>query len=159
MGVVHHRVDARRLLRRDVGLVDLDGARVRVGGVRVAADPHVDVRRHVHDVAGRRHGGRDRVGSAERPLGMRRRLDGVDVVVVRARMAGGAGEDLLERRHDLLRAGLRLPVARPEIPRPEHHQRLGEEHGGVEVVRMAARDLAHRIRVGAVERLPIVGRG
>jgi hypothetical protein len=46
-------------------------------------------------------------------------------------------EHALERRDDLLGAGLRLAVRGPEVPRPEHHQRLGEQTARVEVVGIA----------------------
>ena len=76
---------------------------------------------------------RSALGSAV--LGLRRRLDGVDVVMVRAGMVGILLQHALERGDDLRRLRTRLAVGRPEIPRPQVHQRLGEQRRRVEVVR------------------------
>ena len=52
-------------------------------------------------------------------------------------------------------SGCMLAVRLPEVPRPEVHQRVGEERGGVEVVGEALRHLAHGVGVRAVERGPV----
>ena len=58
----------------------------------------------------------------------------------------------LQGREDLRGLGLHGAVRLPEVPRPEVHEGVGEERGGVEVVGKAQRHLAHRVRVRAVER-------
>ena len=67
-------------------------------------------------------------------LEIARRLDGVNVEVIRAGMVGIAAEHGLERGHELERARRRLALEAPELPRPQHHQALGEHRGGVDVV-------------------------
>ena len=97
----------------------------------------------------------------ERALRLRRRLHRVHVVMIGAGMRRIPGEDLLECRLDLQRARRRPAVVRPELPRIDVHQRFGEQHLHVEIVREPARDLAHRVRVrlqhraavGRIERL------
>ena len=84
--IVEHRIDALHLILLDVGMVDVGGDLVPVGRRAIVADQHVDVRRHVDEMAG---GGSDRIEllcRGKRPFGMRRRLDGMDVEMVRARM-------------------------------------------------------------------------
>ena len=75
----------------------------------------------------------------------------MDVVVVGARVMGIAGEHAFERADDLGRLGPGLAVLGPEVPRPQVHQRLGEEGLDVEVVGEPCRHLAHRGGVGLVE--------
>ena len=84
--VVHHvaRDGVASLVRR----IRLD--RVLVGRRRVveAAGAQVDVRRHVHEMSGAWHERRQPVGVLLRALRIRRRFDGVDVEMDRARMVG-----------------------------------------------------------------------
>ncbi len=53
--------------------------------------------------------------------------------------------------------GLGSPVGRPVVPGHGVHHRLGEQRGGVVVVREAQRDAAHRGGVGLVERRAVGG--
>ena len=147
-----HRVVAGIADRARVLLVGGDGAAVGLGGVVVAPDALIDVRRHVHEVAGARHHAADAIGRRQRLLRMRRGLDGVDVVVVGARMLRAAREHLLERRRDLLGARRRLAVGLPQAPRAQIHHRLGEQHLHVVVGGELLGDLAHGVGVGLVER-------
>jgi hypothetical protein len=64
--VVGHRVEALRAALRDVVLVREHGQLVALRRVGIAAHPLIDVRRHVHQVPGRRH-------QPEQPVGRRRR--------------------------------------------------------------------------------------
>ena len=111
--VVHHWIEAGRPRALEVPLVDGDRAHVRVDGLRVVPGPHVDVRRHVDEVAGARDEVVQPARRSEPALRMRRRLDGVDVVMIRARVLRVAGEDGFERRDDLLGARLRPAVGGP----------------------------------------------
>jgi hypothetical protein len=156
--VVHHRVRALRLRHLDVALVRGDGAPVRLGRVGVAPDAHVDVGRHVHQVAGGRRESGEPLRARQCPLRARRRFDGVDVVVVRAQVVRVLREHAFEDRDDLRRAGRRLAIERPQLPRPQHHQGLGVERGRIEVVRVPAHDAAHGVGVVAVE-LHAIGAG
>ena len=75
--------------------------------------------------------------------------------MVGAGMVGLRRQDPLERLEDLLRAGLRLAVGRPQVPRTQVHERVGEEGAGVEIAGKAARHLPHGIGVGAIEGSPV----
>ena len=163
-----HRVVAGRAGPGEVGLVGLDRAAVGLGGVGVAADALVDVRRHVDDVPGRGHQPRQALRRGHRALRTARGLDRVDVVVVRAGVLGVARQHRLQRGDDLLGSWSRLAVQGPELPRVHVHQRLGEEDLHVVVLRVRAGHVAHRGGVGLVRRLlrgrierlgPLVARG
>ena len=65
------------------------------------------------------------------------------------------GDDTLEGLHDLLGARLSRALRRPEVPGPQVHHGIGEEGRGLQVVGKLARGLAHRVGVGAVERLAL----
>ena len=80
--------------------------------------------------------------------GVGRRFDGVNVIVIGADVIRMLRDDALERRDNFGRAGNGLAVERPELPRMQIHHRFGEQRAGVGVVRIFARDLAHRVRVG-----------
>ena len=95
-----------------------DRAAVGLGGFVVAPDALVDVRWHVHEVAGAGHQRADAIGGTEGFLRMRRGLDGVDVKVVGTRVIRRAREDALERGHRLRGAGRGRAVGLPEPPRP-----------------------------------------
>ena len=85
-------------------------------------------------------------------------LDGVDVEMERARMIGIRPHHAFQRRQDLRSLRLHAAVRLPEVPRPEVHERVGEQRGGVEVVGEALRHLAHGVGVRAVERGAVGGR-
>ena len=93
-----------------------------------------------------------------RALGRLRRFDGVNVVVIRARMIRIALHHALERRDDRVGAGLRRAVLRVEPPRPQVHQALRIQRGDVEIVGKLLRQLAHRIRVRLFAHGLIAGR-
>ena len=78
---VVERVEPDPALARDVLLVDLDRAQVRLERALVVAAQHVDVRRHVHQVAGVGDERAQLVGDRQRLLGERRHLHQVHVEV------------------------------------------------------------------------------
>ena len=85
----------------------------------------VDVGRHVQQMANRRPHVVEPLGAGQSTLGISRALDRMDVVVVRADVAGPPSQDLLEHRHELdvlLRAA-----------RPERQQTVGIECRGVRI--------------------------
>jgi hypothetical protein len=135
-GIVRHRIHAARSLVGDVRLVRMDGVLVRRDRVRPAADADVDVRRHVHQVTGTRHQRGQALRAVHCTLRVRR-LDGVDVVVARTRMIRPGGQDSLEIRHYLGRAGTRLQVAGPVVPRTQVHHGFGMQRHDVVVIRKA----------------------
>ena len=76
----------------------------------------------------------------------------MDVVVVGAKVIRIARQHRLEHGHDLFGALRGLAVERPELPRVQVHQALGVERGGVEVVGVSARQIAHGVGVLARQR-------
>ena len=114
----------------------------------VIASADVDVRRHVDQVTRfRRDFSETRRHSASARSGVSRSLDGVDVVVIRAAVIRIATQNTFEHRHDLERAFRRLAIERPELPRTQVHHAFGVERGGVEIVGIVFRQLAHRVFV------------
>ena len=93
------------------------------------------------------------------PLGARhaafrrpRRFDRMDVIVIGARMPRVARHHPFQGGDDLFGAWFGLAIKRIELPGPQVHHALGVERGGIEIVRKALRDLAHRRRVGCFTR-------
>src|SRR5207237_5186817 len=84
--MVEAAVDRAGLGQREVPAIGLQGGRVGADGVRVTADAPVDVRGHVHDVAGARHQLEQAIGGRLRAAGLGAGLDGVDVEVERGGM-------------------------------------------------------------------------
>ena len=139
-------------------LVRLDGALVGLDGLVVVAQADVDVRRHVHQVAGIRDHVAQAVGRGPGPLGLGRGLHGVDVEVVGRRVARGAGQHVLQHGDDLVGSGLHHPVGGPQVPGPQVHQGLGEERPHVGVGRIRGVHLAHGVGVGPIQAGAVLGR-
>ena len=156
--VVHDGVHPLRSGLADVRAVHFGGDGVGLLRRDVVARADVDVRGHVHEVAGRRHERLQPLGRGKRALGALRGFGGVDVEVVRARMVGVALQDRLEHGDDLDGVRSRLAGGRPELPRRQVHQALGVESRGVEVVRIARGERLHGRRVVARD-LRLVGIG
>ncbi len=136
-----HSIDAIGHQRRGVGIDCL----------LPAAAPNVDVRRHMNEMADAGLQVAQRVGGAVGAAGSRRCLDGVDVEMAGEGMSRIHFHDPLQRRDDLLGAGLRRAIRLPEIPRAQVHHRLGEESADVGVVRMGLPHSPHRVGVRGVE--------
>ena len=151
------RIEPDPALTSDVLLVDLDRAQVGVERALVVAAQHVDVRRHVHEVAGVGDERAQLIGDRQRLLGERRHLHQVHVEVHEPGVRAAAGlletalEHLLglERRRTL---GRQARIAIPQRPRREVHQRIGEERRDVEVVGVRAIHVTHRLGVVGVPR-------
>ena len=118
----------------------------------IAAGPQVDVRRHVHDMAGARHERGELVGVRFGAARIGRRFDGVDVEMDRAGVIGLAASAPTRAREHVAGELARPAVDVPVVPRRGIHQRLREQRRRVEIVREALRQLAHRLGVGRVER-------
>ena len=88
---VVERVEPDPALVRDVLLVDLDRPQVPLQRALVVAAQHVDVRRHVHQVAGVGDERAQLVGDRQRPLGERRHLHQVHVEVHESGVRAPAG--------------------------------------------------------------------
>ena len=112
------------------------------------------------EMPGARREGPEPVGGHLAAARVRPGLDGVDVEVERPRVLGVRLHHALERRQDLGSLRLHAAVGLPEVPRPEVHERVGEERRGVEIVGEALRQVTHRVGVLAIQRRPIPrGRG
>jgi hypothetical protein len=77
----------------------------------------------------------ERFGGPVGPLGVGRGFDRVDHQVVRQRVLRVESEHGLEGRDEILGPRLRLAVGRPEVPRAQVGQGLGEERAHVGVPR------------------------
>ena len=124
---------------------------VRLDCLLPLAEPQIDVRRHVDQVA--QTGGElaEPVGDRGRLAGLGRRFHGMNVEVQRERVVGRLLQDRLESLHHLRSFGPGLAVRRPEVPRPQVHQRLGEESADVAVLGEALVNVAHRRGIGLIE--------
>ena len=151
------RVEPHPALLRDVLLVDLDRAQVRVERALVVAAQHVDVRRHVHEVAGVGDERAQSVRDRQRLLGDRRHLHQVHVQMGESRVREPAGqreralEHLLglERRRAL---GRQTGEPIPQLPRREVHERVGEQRRDVGLVGIRVVHGPHRLGVVGVPR-------
>ena len=128
------------------GLVRGDGVAVHLDRVGVAADPVVDVRRHVHEMPRRRHRAGQPVGRVLSPPRVRRCLHRMDVEMQRGGMVGRERQRAVERRHDVATAtpwrhAVRLPV----VPRLLVHQRVREDDLHVDVVRKGFGRRLHKV--------------
>ncbi|MNS74868.1 hypothetical protein D3C72_1083550 [compost metagenome] len=136
----------------DEGLVGPRRRQVQADGVGVAAAPHIDVARHVDQVAGAgRGGGGQAVGGGLGALGIGG-FHQVDVEVGGLNVIGGAGQDALDQTHRLAAAahGGAL-VGLPVVPRGRVHDRLDGQDGDVVVLGEAGGDGQHGVGVGGVQ--------
>ena len=135
VGIVSDRIDADRARLGDVGLVNLRRRLVGVERVHIAADPEVDVARHVHDVAGARHQRGKPVGIGLAALRTIRRLDEMDVKVHRPRVVWLLRQYRLKAFLDIGAAAFRLFAAwLPVVPRLGVHAGLRRDHREQEVI-------------------------
>jgi hypothetical protein len=117
--------------------------------VTIVAAQHVDMGRHVHEMAGIRHEVAQPVAGAQRALRERRHLHQVDIEVQQAGMVparGDVAEGALQHLDRLLGAGAGRRLAGLEVPHQPGrlvHDRLGEHRAQVEIVRMGMEQLAH----------------
>ncbi len=155
MGVVHQWIDALRMSLCEIGFIGAHGGEVGFLTIFVIPYANVDVRGHVDQVSRRWCEARQALGRGQAGFRMRRRLDGVDVEVVRTEMIGIAFQYSLEHGNDLFGSGVRFAVMCVELPRMHVHAALGEESCGVEVVGIALVDLAHRVVIGGLEAIVV----
>ena len=145
-------VEVVRAREREVAAVGARGGLVPDHHVAVVAAQHVDVGRHVHEVAGvgdeRRAAGRPPAapapGRATSPSRGRTCAAGPD--------AGGAATAMPRSSAAIASAvsapSAGVPVEVPQLPWRPVHQRLGEQRRHVGVVRVLGVDGAHRVGVG-----------
>lgn len=106
-----------------------------------------------------RHGVLQAFGRGQGFLRMGGGLDGVDIEMVGAGMIRVPGENSFQGGEDLLRAGLRLAVGRPQVPGTEVHQGFGKEGMDVRILRKAFRHLPHGVGIALVQSPLRLGRG
>ena len=150
MPIVRDVPDAVGTLRVDlcdVALVGADRALVGRDRVGVAAGAHVDVRRHVQQVARSRHQPPQPVRARPCLLRMRRRLHQVDPVVVGAGVRRCLRERAREQRADLRGPRACAAILRPPVVRVQVQQRLRGERGDVGVARIGAGEGVHAQRI------------
>ncbi len=151
--VVHHGIHALGISRAKVKAVGLDSADVGIGGSVVVTDPKIDVRRHVHQVSGRGHQLAKPLCAGECASRIIRSFHRVDIVVIRADMAGILRDHTLERRDNFVGAGDRGAVRVPESPRMQVHHRFGEQRARVGIVRIPMRHVAHCVGIRLLKRV------
>ena len=159
------RVEVRRARVGLEPVVDVGRGQVSIKDVLVVSAEYVDVRGHVHEMAGIRHEVLEPVAVTEGAFGVRRHLHQVDVHVQQARMIPGARglfKGALKDSHSLGGRGIRVRYALvkiPELPRRPVHHGLGIETGDVEVVGVCLVDRLHRGSEAVVEGLIVFDRG
>ena len=137
-------VGALRVDGLQVAPVGLDRLPVGEDRVLVTADAQVDVRRHVHEVAGARHAVAQEVGARLAVARPGRRLLEVNPVVMRAGVIGNERQRAGQLRDDRRRPRLRLAVGLPPVVRVQVEDRLGGEHRDFPVLRQAPGQRFHR---------------
>ena len=147
VAVIHHRVDARSRAALDVRLIRKRRFLVRLQRGFIIARANVNVRWHVHDVSGGRRELRQAICSRQRALRRIGGLDGMNVIVNRAKMVRLAANHGLERCNDFFRTFCRRAVRHPQSPRMQIHSRFRGQRRGVQVVREALHHLAHGVAI------------
>ena len=104
-----------------------NGLAVGLLGRLPVPQPHVDMSRHVHVVGEAGLEIAQAIGGSRGPFRPCRRLDGVDVQVIRQRVVRPVPEHVLQQGDDLLGARLRLTVLLIEVPGTKVHKGLGRQ--------------------------------
>ena len=127
----------------------------------VIAGANVNVRGHVHQVAGGWCELIEASGAGQRAIGPLRGFDGVDIKMIRPDMIRVSFQHGFEGRDNLFCALGGLAVRRPELPGAQIHGTLRVERGGVEILRVPLAQRAHGVLIEDAElfqvRLGIVG--
>jgi hypothetical protein len=80
----------------------------------------------------------------------------MNIKVQRQRMVGRLREHRLQDLNHFAGPRLRLAVGQPEVPRPQVHQRFGEQRADISVIGIGFPNQPHRRGVRLVQRLAIV---
>src|SRR5438309_11305311 len=104
MAVVHHRVHALLASSFEILAVRFGRVSIATRSGFVVSGSNVDVSRHMNQVAGGRRQHLEPHGAGQRPFGMWRRFDGVNVVMVCACVPWITSQYGLENRDDLFGA-------------------------------------------------------
>ncbi len=150
------RIDVHRPFARQILAVDGHRLLIIDDDVAIVAAQHIDMGRHMDQVAGLGHQLAQPVARPKRPLRERRHLHQMDVEMQQAGMIPRRGlglEQALEQLLRLLRPGLLgNATARevPHLPRRLVHDRFGQHAADVEIIAEAGVDLAHLLGEGLV---------
>ncbi len=87
------------------------------------------------------------IRALECPGGVRRSLDGMNVVMICANVIRIAGQHRFQDGDDLKRPLSRRPVRIPQTPRPQIHHALGVNRRRVGIIRVTLRKIAHGARI------------
>ena len=140
----------------DIGLIGRYPRLIHGKRVQIATHAEIDVKGHVHEMAGAGHEIRETHGMGFRPFRPVRGLDHVNVVVDRPRMVRMFVQYPFEDGEDLRRSAFRPAAVRcPVVPRREIHQGLGVEDLDVRVLGVAGRHSIHGRGVGGIESRPL----
>ena len=155
VGIVHVRIHPLRGFGLDIGLVGLNRPGIAEGRVAIQAEAHIDMRRHMDQMAGTRNQLAQPAGVGQGPVGLGRGFNRVDIVVDSADVVGKALQDALQSRHELQGVGFGLTVGCPVVPRPDIHQRGRKQGPGVRIVRIALGQATHGLGIGAVQGIAV----
>ena len=147
VSVVAHRVKRLRALRTEIRLIHRRRGGVGPRRAPVLAGADVDVRRHVHEVAGSRHERLEAGCRRGRTLRCARGLHRVDVIMVRPRVRGLLREYALDLRGDRWRPRFGRAVGRVKAPWMKIHQAFGVERADVGVIGKPPGQHAHRVGI------------
>ena len=138
----------------EIFVVRADRAFALRHGLRVVAAKHIDMRRHVLQVAGVGGKPAQHVRRLQGALRKRRHFQRMDIHVGNARMSRAATPDpvhpAFQHRHRLARARIRVGLPRLQVPEPARragNRGLDIERGDIGVVRIRPTRFAHRIGI------------
>src|SRR4029453_14598388 len=81
---------------------------------------------------------------------------GMDVEMIRERMARVQLQYRIECGDNLVGAGIRLTLKCPLVPRPKVHHRFGEQRAHIDVVGESLPDFTHRVGISLIERTAVL---
>ncbi len=148
VGDIADPVGALRVDLRQVGAIRRDRRFVGARGIRVAADAHVDVRRHVRQVPGARDQRGQPIRARQRAPGPRRTLHHVDPVVIGAGVRGRQAQCPRQQVGGRGGPGLLAAVCLPPVVGVQVEQRLRRQRGDLGVVRKPPGQRLHPGGVG-----------
>jgi hypothetical protein len=131
--VIVHLLLGVRAVRAHVRSIGRHGPLVGLDGACVVSHAGVDMRRHVQQMPDHRDQRFETLRAGQSPFRASRAFHRMDVIVVRADVAGPPAQHLLEHRDELdvlLRAA-----------RPERHQTVRIQRGGVRIIRIPLEQL------------------
>ena len=138
----------------EIFVVRADRAFALRHGLRIVAAQHIDMRRHVLQVAGVGGKPAQHVGRLQGALRKRRHFQRMDIHVGNAGMSRAAAPDpvhpAFQHRHRLARARIRVGLPRLQVPEPAGRagdRGLDIEGGDIGVVRMRPTRFAHRVGI------------